>query len=137
LGNDFRIDHGATPRDPPDGVGKVVEIIDSILEEIADATCAVGDQAEGEGRLDVLRQDQDPDRGPVLGPNGFRSAQPFVRVCGRHPDVNQGDVGSMGADRVQELTGLAHLGHDREACLGEQAGDPLTEEERVVGEDEP
>ena len=38
---------------------------------------------------------------------------------------------------AQELVGVAGLADDLEAGLDEQPGDPLAQEERVVGEDEP
>ena len=45
--------------------------------------------------------------------------------------------GTMRPDGGQELVGCAGLGDDVEAGLDEQARDPLPQQERVVGEDEP
>ena len=43
----------------------------------------------------------------------------------------------MRPNRAQQLVRVPGLRHDLEARLGEQAGDPLAEEQRVVGEDDP
>ena len=50
--------------DPPDRVGEVVEIVDPVLQQVADAAGPVGHEPQREGRLDVLRQDEDPDAVP-------------------------------------------------------------------------
>ena len=54
LSNDFRIDDGAAARDPPDGIGEIVKVLDAVLEEIADAPGTIADEAQCIGRLGVL-----------------------------------------------------------------------------------
>ena len=110
--------------------------VDPVLEQVADAAGAVGDQPQRERRLDVLRQDEDADRRAVLGADRLRRPEAFVGVGRRHPDVDDRDVGTVLADGGQERLGIAGLGDDVETGLDQQPGDPLPQEERVVGQDE-
>ena len=110
LRDDLRIDHGAAPSDPPDGVGEVVEVLDPILEEIADPAGPVRNESHREGRLDVLRKDQDPDRRAMLGSDSLGSAKTFVRMRRRHPDIDDGHIGAMLVDGRQELIAAFPLG---------------------------
>ena len=119
------------------GVGEVVEVVDPVLEQVADAARTVGHQAQRERRLDVLRQDEDADVRAVLGADRLRRPEALVGVGRRHPDVDDRDVRAMLADGLQERVGVAGLGDDLEAGLGQQPRDPLAQQERVVGEDEP
>ena len=64
-------------------------------------------------------------------------AQALVGVGRRHPDVDDRDVRVLLADRGEELRGVAGLGDDLETGLGEQAGDALPQEDRVVSERDP
>ena len=116
---------------------EVLEVVDAILEEVADAARAVGDEPQGERRLDVLRQDEDADLRAVLGADRLRGPEALVGVGRRHPDVDDRDVGVVLADGDEERVGVADLGDDLEAGLDQQPGDPLAQEERVVGQDEP
>ena len=67
----------------------------------------------------------------------LRGAQTFVGVGGRHPDVDDRDVRVLLADGGEELRGVAGLGDDLESGLGEQAGDALAQQDRVVRERDP
>ena len=137
LGDHLGVDDGAALGDAPDGIGEVVEIVDPVLEEIADPTGAVGHQAQGEGRFDVLREDEDADRRAMLVPDRLGGAEALVGVGRRHPDVDDGDVRLVLTDSREELGRVASLGDDLEACLVEQPRDPLPEEDRIVGERDP
>ena len=110
LGDDLRIDHRSPARDPADGLAEVVQVLDAILEQVADATRPIGHEAHGEGRLDVLREDEDADVGAVLGADRLRRPEALVGVGRRHPDVDDRHVRSMAADGLQELIGGAGLG---------------------------
>src|SRR5206468_9083977 len=57
------------------------------------------------------------------------------RLRRRHADVDQRDVGLVHADVAQQIVGRAALGDDLEAGVLEQARYPLTQQDRVVGED--
>ena len=62
-------------------------------------------------------------------------AQPFVRVGGRHADVDDGDVGRIACDEPHELVGAVHLADDVDSLLGEQSCEALADDDGVVGED--
>ena len=77
LGDHLGVDDRAALGDPPDGVGEVVEIVDPVLEQVADPTGAVAHQAQGEGRLDILREDEDADRRAMLASPVSKPPGPF------------------------------------------------------------
>jgi hypothetical protein len=135
LGDDLWVDDGATAGDPPDRIGEIVEVVNAVLEQVADAACTIGDQAQGEGRLDVLRQNEDPDARAVLGADRLRGAEALVRVGRRHPDVDDRDIGLVLANCGQERGGVADLGDDLEACFDQQSCDPFAEKDGVIGKD--
>jgi hypothetical protein len=64
----------------------------------------------------------------VLAPDAKRSAQAIVRVGRRHPNVHDGDVGTVGADLAHEVVGVCGLADDVEPALSEQADDPLAQQ---------
>ena len=81
LRDDLRIERGAAGRDAPHGVDEVVDVHDPVLQQVADATAAVGEQLRRVGLLDVLRDDQHPvpgraraARAPRAGPRRGTSA---------------------------------------------------------------
>jgi hypothetical protein len=51
---------------------------------------------------------------------GDRGPQPFVGVCGRHADVDDGHVGTVLGDRSGERAAVGHRGHDRVAAIFQQ-----------------
>ena len=61
-------------------------------------------------------------------------AEPFVRVRGRHADVDDRDVGLVAPDLEQEVVGGARLARDLEPGLLEELHDPLPQEHGVVGD---
>ncbi len=84
-------------------------------------------------RLEVLRQHQHRDLG-VLGADPLGGAQPFGGVGRRHPDVDDGDLWGGPRDQLQQLVDVAGLPGHLEAGVGQQPGDALAEQRRVVGE---
>ena len=64
-----------------------------------------------------------------------RGAQALVGVRRRHADVDDRDVGLVGADLAQQVLGVAGLGDDLEARLLEQPRDALAQQQAVVGQD--
>ena len=53
--------------------------------------------------------------------------QPLVGEAGRHPDVDQRDVGLVGADLAQEVLRISGLADDVHAGLLQQAHYALTQ----------
>ena len=72
-----------------------------------------------------------------VAPDLLRGDQSFVGVGGRHADVDDGDVGGVGGDVLEELVGVAGLGDDVDPAVGEEAGEALADDDGVVGEDHP
>src|SRR6478672_6013393 len=56
----------------------------------------------------------------------------LVGVRRRHPDVHDGNVGSVLLDRGDERTGITDRGHHLDSRLDEQAGQSLSQQRRVV-----
>jgi hypothetical protein len=55
----------------------------------------------------------------------------------RHSDVDHHELRRLGADQGEQLYGIAGLSDHVDAGPLEQAGQPLAEEDVVVGEDHP
>ena len=75
---------------------------------------------------------------PVLGvlvADLGRGAQALVGVRRGHADVDDRDVGLVGADLAQQVLAVARLGDHLEARLLEQARDALAQQQAVVGQD--
>ena len=73
----------------------------------------------------------------MLGSDRLGGAKTFVRMRRRHLDIDDGDIGAMLVDGRQELIAGARLRDDSEARFLQQAGDALSEQQRVVRDDEP
>ena len=63
-----------------------------------------------------------------------RGLQALVGVGGRHPQVDDRDLGSVLGDGRDQLLGVAGLPDDVEAGLAEQQRDPFAQQHRVVGD---
>ena len=72
----------------------------------------------------------------VLGPDLLRRSEAFVGVRRGHPNVDKRDVRLVGPDLEQQVGGGAAAAHDLEALVLEQARDPLTQQHRVVSDDD-
>ena len=59
-----------------------------------------------------------------VAPDLLRRDQPFVRVGGRHADVDDGDVGRIGCDKLQQLVGGAGLGGTSMPCSASSRARP-------------
>ena len=108
---------------------------DAVLQQVADALGALGEEVERVLRLDVLREDEHAGRRMLLA-DLPRRAEALVGVRRRHPDVDDRDVGRVRAHLQQQLVGGPGLADDLEAGLLEQLRDALAEQDGVVGEDD-
>ena len=61
-------------------------------------------------------------------------AQPFVGEGGRQPNVDDGDVGPDRDQLLGELRPVVDGGHDVEAVRGQHAGQPVAEQDLVLGD---
>ena len=121
--------------DPLDRGDEVGEVVDPVLQQVADAFGAFLQQLERVALLDVLGEDEHR-RVRVLLADLLRRAQSFVGLGRRHLDVDDRDVGLVRADLQQQILGRAALADDLESLALEQAGDALAQQHGVVGEDD-
>ena len=120
-----------TPRrNAPHRVGELADV-EPILEQVAAAPFDAVEQAERVLASDVLREHEHADGGPPAADRG-RGDEPFVGVRRRHADVDDRDVGLVGAEHEQLLR-RRDPDHVETPFL-EQARDALPYERRVVGD---
>ena len=124
------------PTTSSSAVEERVDVGHPVLEQVADAAGAVGEQLVGVGHLDVLREHQHRRPGHRL-PRLDGGPQPLVGVRRRHPDVDDGDVRAVLAHRPDERGAVADRGDHLGAGLLEQPDQALAEEDRVLGQDSP
>ena len=115
--------------DPLDARAELVEVGDSLLEQVADPIGAVGEQLDRVARADVLREDEDPDA-RASGADLLRRPQPLVGMRGRHADVDDRDVWTVELDQLEQLIGVGGEPDDFEARLDEQPRQPFAEQQR-------
>jgi hypothetical protein len=58
-------------------------------------------------------------------------------VGGGHADVHHHQLGRLGGDQGQQLGGIPGLAHDLEPGALEQAGQPLAQQDIILGQDHP
>jgi hypothetical protein len=97
---------------------------------------AVREQVAGVGRLHVLAEHQHGGAGQVRA-GGDRRAQALVRVGRRHPHGDDRHVRAVPEHRLDQGGAITDRGHHLVTVLGEQAGQALAQQHRVVGHDDP
>ena len=95
LGDHLRVHRGAAGGDPADRVDELVGVEHPVLEQVADAAAAVGEQLPGVELLDVLGEHQHRQAGH-LAPGLERRLQALVGERRRQPHVDHRDVGAVG-----------------------------------------
>jgi hypothetical protein len=133
LRDDRRVECRAALRDAPHRGRELLHVRDAVLEQVADTLGALRQQLHRVGRLDVLRQHEHAGRGEALA-DLLGGAQALVGLRRRHADVHHGHVRLVHGDVAQQVLGRPRLRDDLEARLGEQPGDALAEQHRVVRE---
>ena len=133
LGDDLGVEDRAAVVDTPHRVDEAVDLGDPVLEQVADALAARGQQVDRVVLLDVLREDEDPGLRQLLA-DRRRRPQAVVGVVGGHPDVDDRDVGLVGAHLAQQVLGVGRLADDLDPGLVEQARDPLPQQHRVLAD---
>ena len=134
LRDDRRVERRAALGDAPHRGGELVDVGDAVLEQVADALGAVGEQLERVARLDVLREHEhaglrDAARGSPArraGPRRCASA-----ACGCRRSRRPGLYERTFSSSSSALPGLAD---DLEAGVLEQPRDALAQQDGVVGE---
>jgi hypothetical protein len=125
---------------PPDDVlqrlEERVDVGHPVLEQVAHAAGAVGQQLVGVGHLDVLGEHQHRRPGGCAAQLDRRT-QALVGVRRRHAHVDDRHVGPVLGDRLHQRRPVADRGDDLGAGLLEQPHQALPEQHRVVGQDGP
>ena len=133
--DDLRVQRGAAVGDAAHGVGERVHVGHAVLEQVARPLRGLRQQVQRVGLLDVLGE-HEHGGGGLLGPDPVRGAEALVGVRGRHPHVDDRDVGLVGPDLAHQVLAVARLGDHVEAGLLEQTDEALAQEDRVVGDDD-
>ena len=112
------------------------DVGDAVLEQIADAAGVLGDQIHRVGLVAKLGEHQDADLG-VLAADLDRGAQAVVGVVGRHLHVDHRDIRTVRGDLALEVDRIPRLRDDVEAVVGQQAAEPLAQQQLVLGDHDP
>src|SRR5438552_3728711 len=93
---------------------------DTLLQEVAEPLGMLLEQLHGIGRLDVLRQQKNSDRRVELTDASCRDDS-FIRVCRRHPDVDDRAVWLVGGKRTHQVGLVADFRDDIDAFVAKHA----------------
>ena len=115
--DDRGVDDRLALRQTPQSVDEDGNVEDALLEQVADAFREFLDQPHRIACLDVLGEDENGCLW-LLGPDCLGRDEALVGVGGRHPDVDDRDVGVLAADRPEQAVGIVLLGHNLDARVG-------------------
>ena len=116
---------------------EALDLGDAVLEQVADALGAVGQQL---ARVALLEMGGEHEHADVRGSSARmmrRRLQALVGVVGRHADVDHRDVGAVRADLAQQVVAVAGLGDDVEAGVLEQPDHAGAQQHVVLADDDP
>ncbi len=119
---------------PPDGLGKLANLGDPVLEEMAGTPTVVGEELRRVVGFDEVREHQYTDL-RSLSPDGERRHQTLVRVRRRHADIDNDRIRAKRPHQGKELGGVPRLSGDLDTGLREDAGETLPEQDGIVGKD--
>ena len=134
LLDEGRIDNRSSSHDPLQRPGELVHVRDAALDQVTDPLTA----GQEFGRLlDLHVRGQHHDRRlRKLLADGRGGVEAFRRVSGRHPDVDDREVGTHLPDQLDQLGG-APASPTTSKPSGPQARQSLAEENVVVGNHDP
>ena len=118
----------------PHRLEEVGDVHDPVLEQVADAAAAVGQQLLGVGLLDILR-DHEHRRSRNLPPDLERGAQALVAVAGRQADVDDREVGPQRHDLAHQRLAIGDGGDHLDLVVAQQPGEPVAQQRQVLGND--
>ncbi len=124
---------GAAVRDPFKGVDQRGDVDDAIFQQVAESGRVRLRQGQGVATLHRLRQQQNPQRRPVL-PQPRRRLGTLVGEGRRHTDIDDGDIGQALGHGHFERRAVADAGDDLDTGLGQQPGQGLAQQARIVGD---
>ena len=135
VADHLRVERRPAGRDAAQRAGEVLDVGHAVLEQVAEPGRRLGQQAHRDAGLDVVREDHDADARMAVAHRAGRD-EPLLGVRRRHPDVDDRDVRRVRVDGRDELVGVRRLGDDVEARAAQQRGDPLADQQAVVGDDD-
>src|SRR5262245_14662351 len=135
LRDDRRVQRRASVGHAADRARELVDVGDTVLQQVPDSLGVVREQLHRVVRLDVLGQDEDADLRMLLA-NRLRRGEALVGVARGHPDVDDRHVGVVAANLEQQVVRGRRLADDLEAGLLEDARDPLPQQHGVFGDDD-
>ena len=119
-----------------DRLNQLVDVGQSLLEQVGASLRAAVEKLEGVRRFDVLRQHHDADF-RMCPAEGGRRDDSLVGVVRGHPDVGEHGVGSVLLDGREEFGQIDAQCDDVDVVLrSEQTLDPFADEQRVLGHDD-
>src|SRR2546423_7095447 len=128
------IESAAPARDACNGTPERIDVADALLQQIADALCAVPDEVKGVVLLVVLGEHQHAglrQQAPQLD----RCAKAVVCPPRRHLDVDDCNIRLVRERLAQERLRIARLADDIEPRLHEQTRYPLAHQNVVLPDD--
>ena len=115
-------------------VDELADVGDAVLQQVADAAAVAGEQLGGVALLDVLGEHEHGRLG-VRARSCDRGADALVGVGRRHADVDDDDVGLVLGDGLAAAPSASPTAATTSwPCVGEQAGEPVPQEDRVLGD---
>src|ERR671919_644398 len=135
LLNQRRVDNRCSFDDSPEGVDEVVHIADAALQQVA-APLAACKEVRSLLHLDVRRQYEDRGLRHLIADH-LGGVQSLARVGGRHPDVDDRELGAVLPHESEQLRRPAALAHDFESGALEQVRETLAEQNLIVRQHHP
>src|SRR5205807_3862788 len=130
----LRIESAAPARDARNGIPERIDVAHALLQQVADALCAVTDEVQRVVLLVVLGEHQHTGLGQQA-PQLERRTQSVVCPARWHLDVDDSDVRLVCERLAQERLRIACLADDVEPGLGEQTPDSLAHQNVVLADD--
>jgi hypothetical protein len=116
-----------------DGVEELGHVGHPLLEQVAHAGT---DQLGRVSLLDVLRQHEHREPG-MPGTQLDRGAQAVVGVGGRHPHVDDGQVGIVRGDRVDQARRVSDRRDGLDRAVRQQPYEAFPEQHGILGDHHP
>jgi hypothetical protein len=132
LLDERRIDDRPSLDDPLERFDEFVHVRHAALQQVATALAA-GEQVRRLLDLDVRGENEDRDLREFFADRA-RGIEPFARVAGWHPDVDDRELRLMLPNESHQLGSGPGLAHDIEAGALEQTRHTLAEQDVVVRE---
>ena len=131
LADDLGVDDGAAPADAAHRLEKLVDVENTVLEQVSKPFGLLAEEIEGMPHLDRLGE-QEHRKSSLLGPNLLRDPGSLIGLSRRHAHVDDDYVGVRLAHGLAQLLGVAGLRDDLELRVGQYPSQALPEEDRVV-----